>query len=157
MDPIYSSFHHDILRYFANMALPIDMTWAEHIAFLRLLYNTPPEKPSKNNPGNLPIRHDEYVLPFDRERQFVGACAFLSNIKTRIESIPAVCVRENHETNSLELLVAVNKRTADDGREYLRDMKSGFQGVFNALRRANIGELSHPLTDVGCQYTKPLG
>lgn len=123
-----------------NMAVPRDIARAEHIAFLRLLHDTGPARPSKNEPGDLPIRHEDYVLPFDRERQFVGACAFLSNIRSQIHSIPAVCVRESRETESLELLITANKRAADDGRDYLRDMKSGLEGIFKSLRRTNIGE-----------------
>ncbi|MBE3049651.1 hypothetical protein IMZ48_45580 [Candidatus Bathyarchaeota archaeon] len=121
------------------MAVP-DIAWAEHIAFLRLLHDGPPAEPPRNDTGLLPIRDQDYVLPFDRERQFVGACAFLSNIRSQIDIIPAVCLWERRETESLELLIVANKRTAEDGRDYLRDMKSGFKAVFDELRRAAVGE-----------------
>ena len=121
------------------MPPPADVSCAEHIALLHLLHEAP-IRPSKNDANMFPLRHGNYILPFDRERQLVGACAFLSCIKADLKRIPAVCVQEVPEAGSLNLYVAVNRIEAQDGREYLRQMKGGFESVFLQLTRVGTGE-----------------
>ena len=103
------------------MATSADVACAEAIALLRLLHEVPADV-SRNDPGLAPIRHDNYVLPFDRERQFVGACAFLACIQEDPRSVPAVCVQEDRDAQLLSLIVAVNKRGPNQGRPYLGKM-----------------------------------
>ena len=117
------------------MTVPTDVACAEAIALLHLLHEVPTDV-SRNDPGLVPIRHEDYVLPFDRERQFVGACAFLACIKDDIKNVPAVCVQEDHDAQCLKLIVAVNKRGHEKGRPYLEKMKTGFEAVFRALGNA---------------------
>lgn len=126
------------------MTIPANIEWAKYVAFLRLLHEVPVKR-SKNKPGVFLNLCQDYILPFDRERQFVGAYAFLSCIKTKIDSIPAVCVREYRDTRSLKLLLTVNKRLVDEGCDYLQDMKLGFEKVFNELRRTGFRKPSKPL------------
>lgn len=121
------------------MAVPLDVACAQAIALLRLLHEVPTDV-LRNDPELVPMRHGDYILPFDRERQFVGACAFLACIKDDFKSIPAVCVQEDHDSQLLRLFVAVNKRTPGQGRVYLAKMKAGFEGVFQALGNAGKGK-----------------
>lgn len=121
------------------MSPSVDVACAERIALLHLLHKVPIPR-SKNGSSPVSMRHEGYTMPFDRERQFVGACAFLSCIKADQKKIPAVCVQEVPETQSLNLLVAANKRSANDSREYLREMKAGFERVFQELTKVGIGE-----------------
>ena len=119
------------------MKPPADVSCSENIAFLHLLHEVP-APPSKNEAGQVPIRPGNYTMSFDRERQFVGACALLSCIRADNMRIPAVCVQEVPETGSLDLLVAVNRRNVDTG-PYLNDMKAGFERVFRELSRVETG------------------
>lgn len=121
------------------MVVPLDVACAEAIALLRLLHEVP-SNVSRNDPGLVPIRHEDYILPFNRERQFVGACAFLACIKDDIKSVPAVCVQEDRHSHLLRLFVAVNKRTPEQGRPYLEKMKAGFEAVFRATGNAGKGK-----------------
>lgn len=124
------------------MSPAADVVCAEHIALLHLLHEVPAPG-SRNDASLVPFRHEDYTLPFDRERQFVGACAFLSCVRADLTRIPAVCMQEVPETKSLNLFVAVNKIEPHDGRGELRQMKMGFEGVFRELTRVGIGELHH--------------
>lgn len=130
------------------MAPLADVSCAETIALLRLLHEVP-APPSGNEASSAPIRHENFAMPFDRERQFVGACAFLSCIRADMKLVPAVCQQEVPETNSLNLFIAVNKREPNSGREYLRDMEAGFESLFKQLRRVGTGKHRHfPTTGI---------
>lgn len=123
------------------MAPPADVACAEAIALLRLLHEVPTNV-SKNDPGLVPIRHEDYILSFDRERQFVGACAFLACIKNDVYHVPAACVQEDRDAHLLKLIVAVNKRGHEQGRPYLEKMKEGFEAVFRPLEKAGTRKSS---------------
>ena len=120
------------------MEPPAAICCARNIAFLHLLHEVP-IPPSKNSVGQLPIRHEDYTLPFDRERQLAGAFAFLSCIRHDNSKIPAVCLQEIPEAQSLNLLVTVNKKEPQAGLEYLRTMKVGFENIFKELNRVGSG------------------
>ena len=74
----------------------------------------------------------------------MGACAFLSCVKADMKRVPAVCLQEDRKTESLNLLIAVNKRNHDSERDHLQKMKTGFENVFKQLRRVETGRWALP-------------
>jgi hypothetical protein len=84
------------------------ITCAENVALLSLLHSVP-SLPSSNQMNGLQISQRRYTLPFDRERSLVGTLAFLANTKDDPDHIPAVCVEEDPDSVSLNVLFAVNK------------------------------------------------
>jgi hypothetical protein len=117
------------------MATPA-VACGESIALLSLL-DSVPAPPSKNDwdPANI-IRGD-YTLPFERERRLVGILGFLSSISDHPDHITAVCVEENPHAESLDVLVAINRRNAGGLNQVSGKLEEGFKGIFR--------ELSQPL------------
>ncbi|XMA13652.1 hypothetical protein WAI453_006443 [Rhynchosporium graminicola] len=111
---------------------------AENIALLFLLHPVP-DLPSRNPIDRFPIRQSGYTLSLPRERSLAGTLAFLSSLKDGPEHIPAVCVQEKPDSRSLDVLVAVNKARANDGKEVLQGIKTGFERIFVLLSRVSDG------------------
>jgi hypothetical protein len=102
---------------------------AEDIALLHLLH--PVFTPPFDNPvSNTPARQEGYTLPFDRERGLASTLAFLSRTKDDPNHIPAVCVAEDTESESLKVLLAVNKSRQEDGNQALQEIKKNFEKIF---------------------------
>ena len=120
---------------------PLVVTRAENIALLYLLHSVP-APPSRNPIESLPIRQKGYKLSFLRERSLAGTLAFLSNLKDGPDHIPAVCVEEDPDSVSLNVLVAVNKAKPGDGKEVLQNLRLGFERIFALLSEVSDGE--HP-------------
>ncbi|KAF2101672.1 hypothetical protein NA57DRAFT_34292, partial [Rhizodiscina lignyota] len=109
---------------------------AENIALLHLLHSVP-TLPS-SNPADIPTsRQNIYALSFKRERSLAGTLAFLSNIKDDPSHIPAVCVEECKKSTRLNVVLAVNKATFEDGSQILREIKQGLEGIFDVLSRTD--------------------
>lgn len=118
---------------------PPTLTCAENISILHLLHSVP-ALPHRNSIDDNFIRNDGYSLPFDQERKLVGILAFLSSLKDGPDHIPAVCVQENTTHRRLQVLVAVNKRTHQDGNKALGLIKEGFESIFAFLGQTSEGE-----------------
>jgi hypothetical protein len=110
---------------------------AESIALLHLLHSVP-TLPSSNPPDHLPLRQG-YTLPFTTERNLTGTFAFLSNAKDDPDHIPAVCVKENSESSSISVLLAVNKSKPADGNEVLQELKHSFERISAILSEVADG------------------
>ncbi|KIM94598.1 hypothetical protein OIDMADRAFT_172370, partial [Oidiodendron maius Zn] len=118
---------------------PLAVIRAENIALLYLLHSVP-VPPSRNPIESLPIRQNGYKLSFLRERSLVGTLAFLSNLKDGPDHIPAVCVEEDPDSVSLNVLVAVNKAKPSDGKEILKKLRIGFERIFALLSKVSDGD-----------------
>ncbi|TGO44494.1 hypothetical protein BCON_0509g00010 [Botryotinia convoluta] len=117
------------------MALPA-ITCAENIALLSLLHRVP-VPPSLNPISNLSVRHKRYTLSFERERSLASVLAFLSSISDNPNHITAVCVEEDHETMSLNVLLAINKDRQNDNSQIQEELKQGFERIFAGLAQVS--------------------
>ncbi|CRG89280.1 hypothetical protein PISL3812_06316 [Talaromyces islandicus] len=114
---------------------------AENIALFFLLHDVP-VKPSTNkasNTLNLPETGcPNYNLSFDTERRLVDTLAFLSSIKDDRNHIPAICIGEDLDENSLNVYIAVNKCHLNDGSGLLQNIKQQFDKVFSILEKGSL-------------------
>ncbi|KAJ5667168.1 hypothetical protein N7507_003032 [Penicillium longicatenatum] len=109
---------------------------AESIVLIYLLHKIP-EPPSQKRTSQLTSSNQNYILPFSKERDLVEILSFLSKNRDGSDYIPAVCVEQDRTGNHLKVLLAVNKGTWDDGDDILQSIKGKFEGVFDALHKAN--------------------
>jgi hypothetical protein len=112
---------------------------AENVALLHLLHSVP-TTPSSNPTDSLRDCRRGYTLSLERERNLADTLAFLSNIEDDPNHIPAVCVEEGPKSAFLNVLVAVNKAKRNDGHQFLRKLKLGFERIFVVLSRAQDRE-----------------
>ena len=118
----------------AANAPPAAIARAESIALLYLLHSVP-TPPSPNSINGLRVHHECYALPFEKERSLAGTLAFLSSITDDPNYIPAVCVEEVPDSAFLNVLLAVNKDSRNDGNQILQRLKQGFEQIFAVLSR----------------------
>ncbi|KAE8389609.1 hypothetical protein BDV23DRAFT_184213 [Aspergillus alliaceus] len=116
---------------------------AENIASLSLLHSVP-VPPISNPVGPAPPDKGQYTLSFDRERKLAGTLAFLAHVKDDAEHIPAVCIEEDPDSASLNVILAINKAKAYDGDDVIRRVQQGFDEIFTVLARLS-GEPSESL------------
>jgi hypothetical protein len=107
---------------------------AEDISLLSLLH-TVPTRPQSNTPKSLPAS-ESYTLPFDKERSLASILAFLSSTKDDSNHIPAVCITEEPDSRCLNVFLAVNKKSSNDGDYLLNDLTREFENIFHVLRTA---------------------
>lgn len=122
----------------SNNLLSPAIVCAENIALLHLLHSVP-TRPSSNSTDNLPLHQAGYTLSFTRERNLVGTLAFLSNTVDDPNHIPALCVKEDPESLSLSVLLAVNRIKWSDGNQVLQELKQGFERIFAILSDVSNG------------------
>lgn len=122
----------------SNNLLTPAIVCAESIALLHLLHSVP-TLPSSNPIDNLPLHQQGYTLSFTRERDLVSTLAFLSNTKDDPNHIPALCVKENPESSALSVLLAVNRTKWKDGDQVLKELKQGFESIFDILSEVSNG------------------
>jgi hypothetical protein len=108
---------------------------AESIALLYLLHSVP-TLPSSNRSDHLPFRQG-YTLPFTKERNLASTLAFLSSTKDGPDHIPAVCVKEEPESSSISVLLAVNKGKPSDGNGVLQELKQSFERIYAILSQVS--------------------
>ncbi|KAK7949022.1 uncharacterized protein PG986_009908 [Apiospora aurea] len=113
---------------------------AKSIAHLYMLHSVPVQ-PHANPLSNLPNFGEGYVLPFEKEQLLAGVLAFLSGIEENPNYVTAVCIKENHETSSLDVLLAVNKGKPNDGESILEELNKGFEKLFAVLSQVSDGTL----------------
>ncbi|RYC60675.1 hypothetical protein CHU98_g5541 [Xylaria longipes] len=89
--------------------------------------------PSSNIITNIQSRQPGYTLPFTEERRLAGILAFLAHIDDDPDHIPAVSLQEIPQTRSINILLAVNKGTPEDGKRYLSRIKGGFERIAATL------------------------
>ncbi|KAL4864154.1 hypothetical protein BDV12DRAFT_201387 [Aspergillus spectabilis] len=120
---------------------------AENIAISYLLRSVP-SPPSRNRADCLPAFRRHSKLPFDTERKLAGTLAFIAHSKDDVDHIPAVCLEEDPESGSLNVIFAVNKASYNDGKDAICRIKQGFERIFAIL--ATISE-STRYRDIGNQ------
>ena len=120
---------------------PPAVTCAENIALLYLLHSVP-VPPSRNEISNHLVRTGSYILPFHRERDLASTLAFLSNTKDDSNHVPALCIEENPDSESLNVMLAVNRVKWEDGNEILHDLKQSLENIFTVLSEISEGMLS---------------
>lgn len=109
---------------------------AENIAVLHLLHSEASSRfstlssPFSNQVANHQSQRTGYILPFDREKSLTGILAFLAHINDDPNIIPAVCIEEIPGAQRINVLLAVNKASADDGKQILDDLKLRFNEIF---------------------------
>lgn len=119
---------------------------AENIALLHLLHSVP-TLPSSNPLDMSRIRHDGYTLPFAKERELVSTLAFLSNAADDPDHVPALCVQEDRGSSSLQILLAVNRLSYNDGSQVLQEMERGFKNIFATMSRVSAGKYTNQSSD----------
>ena len=121
--------------------LPAELTCAEKIALLTLLHPIP--TPPSPNPIDHRLTHQTgYILSFERERSVTAVLAFLSSLDDNPNHVKAVCVKEELDTASLHVFLAVNRAGEDDGNQVLLDTRQGFEKLFTILGQITDGR--HP-------------
>lgn len=115
-------------------------TCAENIALLHLLH-TVPVPPSCNNVDTGLTCQGNYSLTINQEQTLGSTLAFLSNIIDDTKHVPALCIEENIESASLDVMLAVNKTCWGDGKEILKKLKHRFDEIFAILSKASKGML----------------
>lgn len=89
------------------------------------------------------------VLSLEQERRLTSILAILSGIREDTNHVTAIAVRETSHPEALEVLVAINKANERDGNQYLADIKTALNCIFDTLREANDGE-------IGCSFSISL-
>lgn len=118
----------------------LQINGAENISLLFLLHPVPVQ-PKRNPSSGLSISQSyTYTLPLDKERGLAGTLAFISSIRDDTDHIPAVCIVEELDSNCM-ILLAVNRVGSNDGTDILRDLKQGFDKIFNILAGRLDGKL----------------
>lgn len=107
---------------------------SENIALLYLLHSVP-ALPSSNTINHR--QEDDYTLPLAREQRLASILAFLANTRVDTNHIPALCLKENSQ--SIDVLVAVNKTTWEDGRSNLLELQRHFEQLFAILSAVSAG------------------
>jgi hypothetical protein len=105
---------------------------AENISLLYLLHSVPIQ-PLSNEINQLLVREQDYALSFTRERSLVSTLAFLSYTKEDINHIPALCIQENPRSASISVILAVNRKTYEDGSQALQNLRQKFERLFAIL------------------------
>ncbi|KAL2782646.1 hypothetical protein BJX66DRAFT_350705 [Aspergillus keveii] len=105
---------------------------AENIAISYLLRNVP-APPSSNRTHCLYAPRGRSTVSFDTERKLAGALAFIAHNRDDVEHIPALCLEEDPESGSLNVIFAVNKASYNDGENAIRCIKEGFERIFAIL------------------------
>ncbi|PON20204.1 hypothetical protein TGAM01_v210925 [Trichoderma gamsii] len=121
---------------FASCTRPPFVACAENIALLYFLHDVP-TPPSDNfiKPPPAGIA-GKYTLTFQEERNLVGALAFLSRINDNPNHICAIAILEAITTESLNVLIAINKAKFDDGNHILQQLKDGFESICSQFSQA---------------------
>lgn len=106
---------------------------AEDISLLELLGQA--AAPPTHNPYiETPGQSSGHILSLRTERHLAAELATLSSLKDDCYKVTAVCIQE--VDSQLRILVAANAASSCDSG-YLRSIKSGFDGLFETLRRAH--------------------
>lgn len=113
-------------------------TCAEQIA-LCLFFHEVPSAPVRNQINERFLDRNEYILPFNKERGLANTIAFLARTKDGHDYIPAVALEQDPSGTSLEVLLAINKRTWGDGDDILHKLKEEFEVLFGVLRNSQYG------------------
>lgn len=112
---------------------------AENIAMSSLLRSIP-VPPSRNSIDCLAVFKRHYTLSFDTEHKLTGTLAFIAYSKDDVDHIPALCLEEDPESGTLNVKVAVNKASYNDGEEAICRIKQGFERIFAILATVSAGE-----------------
>lgn len=118
-------------------SLPPAVICAENISLLYLLHSVP-VPPSRNEISQSPIRQGNYSLSFTRERILASTLAFLSS-RNNPNHVTALCIEDNPELASLNVVLAVNWTRWEDGNEVLQDLKQSLEKIFAILSEISEG------------------
>ena len=111
---------------------------AENLALLYLLHSVP-VPPSRNEINKPAFRHGSYSMSYTQERDLASTLAFLSNTKGNPNHVPALCVEEDPNLASLNIMLAVNRAKWEDGTEVLQDTKQSLEKIFTILSEVSEG------------------
>ncbi|CAI7585752.1 unnamed protein product [Penicillium pancosmium] len=110
---------------------------AENIALNYLLHEVP--EPPQQKPTVLSRGFEnDYLIPFSKEMELVEILSFLAKTKEGSDYIPAMCVEQDPSGPTLKALLAINKRKYTDGNHLLQNLKTGFEMIFNVLRKSRF-------------------
>ncbi|OAQ99658.1 hypothetical protein LLEC1_04831 [Akanthomyces lecanii] len=111
---------------------------AENISLLHLLSKIP-EPPSDNTSPALAGQCARYTVPFATERSLASTLAFLSSITDNPNCITAVCIQEQTGDETLEIYIAINKKSPKDNNVILNTICDGINQVFGRLSSPGHG------------------
>jgi len=114
---------------------------AERISLLYLLHPVP-TFPSRTLVDRQSHLEQGYTLSLAEERRLVETLAFLSNDREDANHIPALCIQQNSQTSSFEVLLAVNRLDGHDGDQHIERLKTGYENIFAQLAGNKTGALS---------------
>lgn len=106
---------------------------ADNVAILSLLHEVP-ELPSKDSAIDRWQHSHGYVLTFEDERLLSSTLGYLASVSDKSDYIPAVAIEQNIDGTELDLLIAVNRASYQDGQQTLLRMREGFMNIFAQLQ-----------------------
>ncbi|KAI0118250.1 hypothetical protein GGR51DRAFT_498603 [Nemania sp. FL0031] len=112
---------------------PIAIECTENVALLHFLHEIP-EMPSTNPTTHIQSKQNGHTIPFAEERELASTLAFLAHIQDDPDHIPALCLQEIPKEKSLNIVLAVNRRSPEDGSGYVAKIKKGFERLADALQ-----------------------
>ncbi|KAH6629781.1 hypothetical protein C7974DRAFT_336537, partial [Boeremia exigua] len=105
---------------------------AENISLLHLLHLVP-VPPSSNVTNKASPHQGSYALSYNQERHLTGTLAFICNTRDDSDHTPALCIEEDSQSASLNVMLAVNRADEEDGSNVLQDLKEGLEKIFGFL------------------------
>ncbi|EPE06617.1 hypothetical protein F503_02745 [Ophiostoma piceae UAMH 11346] len=126
---------------------------AENVAVLSVLHTVPVPLSTNVIDSSLVEKGNasSYSLSIEQERHLVGALSFLAGVSDNPNDVAAVCIQEignTSTTKSLQLLIAVNKATANDNNSVVQELKRGYTGVLSLLAEIGTGHDVSVLGDI---------
>jgi hypothetical protein len=126
------------LSFMAKITQAPTTVCAEYIALSYFFYHVPAPV-ARNTINQSSIEQKDYALPFVKERELTEVVAFLAKTKDGSDHIPAVCIEQNPPGTSLNVILAINKSTYDDGDDTLQKLKRSFEEIFHVLHDSQYG------------------
>ncbi|CRL26308.1 unnamed protein product [Penicillium camemberti] len=129
---VYYSFNMPLIDQESNIL-------CAELIVLNYLLSEFPETPSQTRTSQSTPSNKQYRLPFSIERDLVETLSFLSKTQDGPDYIPAVCVEQDQAGDHLNVLLAVNKCSWNDGDDILRSLKERFEDIFHVLCTTEYG------------------
>lgn len=133
---VYYSFNMPLIDQESNIL-------CAELIVLNYLLSEFPETPSQTRTSQSTPSNKQYRLPFSIERDLVETLSFLSKTQDGPDYIPAVCVEQDQAGDHLNVLLAVNKCSWNDGDDILRSLKERFEDIFHVLCTTEYGRMYH--------------
>ena len=124
---------------------------AEDIALLSFLH-TVPEPSQRCDLSSFRGRNDERTLPLERECDLASTLAFLAAISDDPNHVVAVCVEERVSSNSMGVMLAINKARPSSSQGTLDKARKGMQRIFQVLSKVSRGRAAQFLTSTPIEH-----